>query len=55
MWSGTVRGTFGEVRDGSRDRQGSPGRVEGPTGRSKTGRKTLGEDRDRSGDPRGGF
>ena len=56
LWSRTGRGTLGEFwgkfredRDGSGDRQGSPGQVWGPSGRSKTGGKTLGEDREGSG------
>ena len=32
-----------EVRDGSGDLRGSPGRVGGQSGRSGTGRRTLGE------------
>ena len=50
--SGTGQGKFGEDRDGSGDRQGSPRWVWGPSWRSKTGRKTLGEDRDGSEEPR---
>ena len=52
------RGTIGEVwdelraleevRDGSGDPQERPGWVGGPSGRSGTGRETLGEVKDRS-------
>ena len=48
-----VRLTLGEVRDGSGDPRGGPGRVEGPSGSSGTGRGTLGEVWDGSRDPRG--
>ena len=43
-----------EDRDGTGDPQGGPGRVEGPFGRSRKGRGTLGEVRDGLGDPREG-
>ena len=39
-------GTLGEVRDGSGDPRGCPGRFVGPSGRSETGWGTLGEVRD---------
>ena len=35
------RGTLREVRDESGDPRVSPGRVEGPSGRSGTGRENL--------------
>ena len=41
-----VRG--GEIRDGSADPRGGPGRVGGPSGRYETGRGTIGEIRDGS-------
>ena len=44
--------TLGVVRDRSGDPWGGPGRVGGPSGRSWTGRGTLEEIRDGSGDPR---
>ena len=42
-----------EVRDKLGERQGGLGRVEGPSKRFRTGRWTLGEVRDRSGEPSG--
>ena len=60
-----VWGTLGEVRDGSGDPRGGPGQIVGPSGRSRTGQRTLKEVRDGSGtlaevldgsrDPRGGL
>ena len=60
MWSGTGRGTLGEVRDGSGDPLGGQRRVGDPWGGLKrvgghlgivgTGRGTLGEVRDGSGE-----
>ena len=47
-------GWFGKWRDGSRDPRGAPRRLGGPSGRSLTGRGTLGEVLDGSGDPWGG-
>ena len=41
--SGTGRGTPLEVRDGSGDSRGGPGRVGGPSSRCWTGHGTLGE------------
>ena len=40
-----------EVRDGSGDCQEGPKRVEGPSGKSDTGRRTLEEVWDGSGEP----
>ena len=40
--SGRCQGTLGEVWDESRDSRGGPGRVGGPSGRSRTGRATFG-------------
>ena len=51
---GTGQGNLGEFRDWSGDTRGGPGRVGGPTGRSRTGRGTLDKVRDGLGDPRGG-
>ena len=63
-WSKTDWGTLREVRDGSGDPWGGPERVERPSGRSRSGRRTwgrfatgwetVGEDRDRSRDSRRG-
>ena len=50
-WSGTCPETFWEVRNGSWDRRGSPGRVRGILVRTRTGRGTLGVVPDGSGDP----
>ena len=57
--SGTSRRTLGEVWDGSRDTMGGPLQDKGPLGRSgmgqgtfrrsRTGQRTLGEFRNRSG------
>ena len=44
------RGTLGDVRDGSVDPWGGPGRFVRPSGRSRTVRETLGEVRDLSED-----
>ena len=41
--SGTGRGTLAEVWDGLGDHWGGPGRVEGPSVKSETGRGTLEE------------
>ena len=41
--SRTGWGTLGEVRDGSEDPRGGPGRVGGPLERSGMGRGTLGK------------
>ena len=41
--------TGGEVLDGSGDPRGGPGRFVRSSGRSRTGRGTLGEVRDKSG------
>ena len=46
--------TLGEVRDGSGDPRGGPGRVEGPSGWYGQGRGTLGEVWDELGEHRGG-
>ena len=46
-------GTLGEVWDGLGDTRGGVGRVGGPLGWSRTGRRTVGEDRHGSWDPRG--
>ena len=54
MRSGTSRGNFLEVRDGSGEPRGGPGRVEGLSGRSGTGRVNLEEVRDGSEDYWGG-
>ena len=43
------------VEDGSEDPWGGPGLVGGPSKRSRTGRRTLGEVWDWSRDPRGGL
>ena len=45
------REKLGEVRDMLGDPRGGPDQVGGLSGRSGTGRVTLGEDRDGSGDP----
>ena len=42
----TCRGTLEEVRDGSGDPRGGPGRVGGPSGMFVTSRETHGEVRD---------
>ena len=44
--------TLGEVRDGLEDTRGRPGRVGGPLRCSGTGRGTIGEVLDGSGNPR---
>ena len=42
LWrSGMGRGTLPKVRDGSGNPPRGPGRVNGPSGRSGTGRRTL--------------
>ena len=46
--------TLEEVRDGSGDPQGGPGRIGVPSVRSGTGRGTLGYVRDEFWDPLGG-
>ena len=46
------RETFVEVRDGSLDSRGGPGRFVGLSGRFETGRETLGEVRNRLRYPR---
>ena len=51
--SGMIFWTLREVRDGSGDSRVGPGRVVGPSRRSRTGRRTLVEVRDRSRDPGG--
>ena len=48
------RRTLEEVRDGSEDPRGSPGRVGGPSGWSGTVLSTIGEIQDGSGDLQGG-
>ena len=45
-------GTLGEVWDGLRDPREGLGRIEGPTGRSETGRGTIWEVGDGLGAPR---
>ena len=52
---GTGRGIHPKVWDGSKDSQGGPGQVGGPTLKSETGWWTLVEVRDVSRDPRGGL
>ena len=52
---GTGLGTLVEVWEGSENPRGVPGRVRGPSGRSRKGRETLGVVRDRSGIPSGRF
>ena len=48
------RGTLGKIWDGSGHPPGGPGRVGGHSKRSETGRGTLREIQDGSGDTRGG-
>ena len=54
-WVGVPReslGRVGELRDGMEGPRGDPGWVGGPSGRSKSGRGTLGKVRNGLGDPR---
>ena len=41
VWSGTALGTIWEVRDGSGEPRGGPGRDARPSGRSETGRNNI--------------